>query len=356
MTNPQTLYNVGVNKDVNISYSDSVTAIAVWVNDPDGADTTLNSNIMFAEWNGSVWTTPTNLTANSGNTSFEELSLDFNYQYCGVSWTSTVVKPTGDFEKRIDVQMWDDVNKVWDVSKEFYDTDSMYYFQKPRISISDEGIAAVTYQAINMFPDTSYIDPGQLNLYLNNLPTYASTWTGVDGSTIVSDTSTFVWSLDAGFGNNNILYTITQEYNSSGPVTSPNNGILFGDPSLSMVFRAIQVDHSLNIFNWTEPNCNLPTGIVESKGVKYDFDLLQNYPNPVNDKTYIEFRTQKEARVVLTVRDIFGRGVAIKLLDKELAPGIYQTVFETNNLESGVYFYTLTVNGVSMTKKMIIAK
>src|SRR5207249_1437636 len=162
-------------------------------------------------------------------------------------WTSTIVNPNDDFEKRIDVQIWDDVNQVWDATKEFSNTDSMYYFQKPRITISDEGIACVTYQAINMFPDTNYIDPGQLNLYLNNLPTYASAWTPVDGSTIVSHTNTYVWSLDAGFGNNNVLYTITQEYDSAGPVTNPSNGILFGDPTLSMVFRAIQVDHSLNV-------------------------------------------------------------------------------------------------------------
>lgn len=356
LTTPQILYNVGVNKDVHVSYSDNTNAIAVWINDPDGADTTLNNNVMFSEWNGINWNVPTNLTTNIGNTSYEELSLDYNANFCGVAWTSTIVKPNYDFEKRIDVEIWNDATHQWDITKKFSDTDSMYYFQKPRISISDEGIACVAYQAVDMFPSPNYIDPGQLNLYLNNLPTYSTSWTGIDGNTIVADTNTFIWSIDAGFGNNNVLYTITQEYNSTGAITSPSNGILFGDHSLSMVFRAIQVDHSLSISNATEPNCNVPAGIIENSELKYDFDLMQNYPNPLSDRTLIEFRTQKEGRITLTVRDIFGRSVAIKLLDKELSSGIYQTVFETNNLESGIYFYTLTVNGVSMTKRMIIAK
>ena len=356
LTTPQVLYNVGVNKDVHISYSDNTNAVAVWINDPDGADTTLNNNVMFAEWNGSNWSIPSNLTSNTGNTSYEELSLDYNANFCGVAWTSTIVKPNYDFQKRIDVEIWNDITHQWDITKNFSDTDSMYYFQKPRITISDEGIACVAYQAINMFPSPNYIDPGQLNLYLNNLSTYSTSWTAVDGNTIVADTNTFIWSIDAGFGNNNVLYTITQEYNSAGVVTNPSNGILFGDHSLSMVFRAIQVNHALNVSNITEPSCNLPLGIKTNKEFSYDFDLLQNYPNPVNDKTTIEFILKKDSRATLKIQDVFGRGIDIILLDKELSQGLYQTVFETKNLERGVYFYTLSVNGYSITKKMIIAK
>lgn len=353
---PTSIYSSGVNKDVHVSYVDNTNAIAVWINDPDGDEETLNNNIMYSEWNGATWNTAVNITTNPGDMSYDELSIDYNADFCGLAWSSTIVNGNNDFEKRVDVQIWDNIAQQWDQAKEFYDTDSMYYFQKPRITISDQGIACLSYQVIDMFPDPNYIDPGQLNLYLNDLNAYQTNWAARDGNTIVADTNNFIWYMDAGFGNNNVLYTITQEYGSSGPISNPSNGILFGDASASMVFRAIEVDNSLNLINNTEPNCNVPVGIISNPNSnKLDFELLQNYPNPVRDQTQIEFRIKKDAHVTLTVKDIYSR-TNILLLDNELGPGIYQTKFEPKDLADGVYFYTLTIGQQSISKKMVIIK
>ncbi len=128
---------------------------------------------------------------------------------------------------------------------------------------------------------------------------------------------------------------------------------MFGDASLSMVLRATQVNPNLTITDAPEP-CNPPIGI-EKINNPFGFELLQNYPNPFSSSTVIEYRLQKTSKVLLTVTDLFGR-TYIKMVDDKMPAGIYQTLFEPKNLESGVYYYTLDIDGSKITKKMIIAK
>jgi len=360
LTNSAILNNglTGINKDVQVSYIDNTNAVAVWINDPDGKDSTNNNLIYTADWDGSTWSVPIIFAPNPNNdVEYTELSLASNNSYCAVAWTSTEFNNNGTFTNFVDVEVYDYQNSQWNSSKRFTDYDTTYYFQKPRISISDEGIASLVYQAIDMFPDTNYIDPGQINLFLNNLNSYSSNWTSIDNNQFASDTTTYIWSLDAGFGNNNVLYTISQEYSeNTGPVAIPNNGILFGDHSLSMVFRAMKVNNNLSITNVTEPNCNVPIGINEqSLNKKPESNLLQNYPNPFDNYTIIEFTIRKPGSVKLEIIDVFGRNI-LTLLDVKLNEGIYQTKFEPNNLETGIYFYKLTCGKTISTRKMIITK
>jgi hypothetical protein len=83
--------------------------------------------------------------------------------------------------------------------------------------------------------------------------------------------------------------------------------------------------------------------------------LYQNYPNPFNPVTQIKFALKKTADVRLSVYNIAGQKVA------ELARGTrsagYHTVdFDGSRLNSGIYYYTLEVDGKAMTKKMLMVK
>ncbi|HEY5123755.1 MAG TPA: T9SS type A sorting domain-containing protein, partial [Ignavibacteria bacterium] len=86
------------------------------------------------------------------------------------------------------------------------------------------------------------------------------------------------------------------------------------------------------------------------------FDLSQNYPNPFNPITEIEFSIPKNNIFVqLTIYDISGREVT-KLVNQQMNTGIYKVKFDGNYYSSGVYFYRLTTDGFSETKKMILMK
>lgn len=350
---PQKLADLpGINKNVVVTFVDSVNALAVWINDPDAADTTLDDIIYFSEWDGNNWTNPSVLVSNNGNESFDELSVDYNNNYCLLAWTSKVFDPNGEFENKIDIAIWDNNAQQW--TGFFYDSDSSYYFQKPRVSVSDQGLASVAYQVIEMFADTNNIDPGEIYLYLKDLTTN-NNWVEVSNNPYISDPTTFAWEMDAGFGGNNRFYVLTQEYNeSTGIVTNPSNGVLFGDPNLSMVLRGVQVNNDLTITDISEPST--PTGLAKNYVKNPETSLLNNFPNPFNSYTVIEYRIMNNAKVSLDIFDLMGRKITT-LINQQLAPGVYQTVFEPGNIPPGIYLYQLTVNGRPMgTKKMVITK
>jgi hypothetical protein len=85
------------------------------------------------------------------------------------------------------------------------------------------------------------------------------------------------------------------------------------------------------------------------------FKLNQNYPNPFNPTTNIQFNVAKSSDVKLIVLDVLGREVQT-LVNEKLQPGTHEATFDGSMLNSGVYFYKLTTNGYSETKKMILMK
>ncbi|MCI0472881.1 MAG: T9SS type A sorting domain-containing protein, partial [Ignavibacteria bacterium] len=96
--------------------------------------------------------------------------------------------------------------------------------------------------------------------------------------------------------------------------------------------------------------------------VPTDFMLFQNYPNPFNPKTIINYQLPRHGGsstagvfVKLTVYDITGKAIVI-LVNEMKKAGYYEAEFDGSNLPSGVYFYSLTSNNYSDTKKMTLIK
>jgi photosystem II stability/assembly factor-like uncharacterized protein len=91
-----------------------------------------------------------------------------------------------------------------------------------------------------------------------------------------------------------------------------------------------------------------------------DFQLFQNYPNPFNPSTKIKYTipsvgTSIMKFVQLKVYDVLGNEVAL-LVNEEKPAGSYEVKFESANLASGIYFYTLIAGRFTETKKMILLK
>ncbi len=97
-----------------------------------------------------------------------------------------------------------------------------------------------------------------------------------------------------------------------------------------------------------------------SSEVPQQFELYQNYPNPFNPTTKIKFSIppvgQRHAfDLLLVIYDILGREV-VTLVNEELKPGTYEVEWNASNYPSGVYFYKLTTDSYSETKKMVLIK
>ncbi len=100
-----------------------------------------------------------------------------------------------------------------------------------------------------------------------------------------------------------------------------------------------------------------PIGIQPiSSGSPKEFTLYQNYPNPFNPATTIKYTVRTSSIIKLLVYDILGREV-YEIVNEKQKPGTYALTFDGSNLSSGVFFYRLTSDGVTVnTKKMVFLK
>jgi hypothetical protein len=92
-----------------------------------------------------------------------------------------------------------------------------------------------------------------------------------------------------------------------------------------------------------------------STEVPSSYTLSQNYPNPFNSMCNLQFSMRNAGNVKLVVYDVQGREVQT-LVNERLQAGTYETSFDGSMLNSGVYFYKLTTDGFSETKKMLLLK
>ena len=94
-------------------------------------------------------------------------------------------------------------------------------------------------------------------------------------------------------------------------------------------------------------------GVNEVSG--NDFVLGDAYPNPSNGSTTFAYALPKTGKLVLSVKDLVGKEV--KTIDfGTQTSGKQQVELDLNSLDAGIYFYTLTFNGQSQTKKIVLVK
>ena len=80
---------------------------------------------------------------------------------------------------------------------------------------------------------------------------------------------------------------------------------------------------------------------------------LTNYPNPFNPVTNLEFGISKLGFVTLKIYDMLGKLVKT-LVNENLNAGIHSIEFDGSNLSSGVYYYALSINGITKQRRSMI--
>ena len=83
--------------------------------------------------------------------------------------------------------------------------------------------------------------------------------------------------------------------------------------------------------------------------------LYQNYPNPFNPDTEIQFFLQEQNNVKLSILNSKGE-LVITLFEGRKDKGSHKLKFDASGLNSGVYFYKLTSDKTSETRKMLFLK
>ncbi|MFA7360634.1 MAG: T9SS type A sorting domain-containing protein [Candidatus Kapaibacterium sp.] len=133
--------------------------------------------------------------------------------------------------------------------------------------------------------------------------------------------------------------------------TTPSVSLTFSSNTYSYVTATTNLNSNL----WRRPLSEILKVQNTNTETPTTYSLSQNYPNPFNPTTNIKFQVKSSGLAKLVVLDILGKEVAT-LVNEKLQPGTYETTFDGNGLNSGVYFYELMTDGFTETKRMILLK
>lgn len=171
---------------------------------------------------------------------------------------------------------------------------------------------------------------------------YVSTWTGG-----VYKLSTIVPGAPAGGGNS--IMTETEMWTPVGMnghgisalMIDKNASTIYAGSSEGVIYKKKETDSVTDV-----------ESIIESPT---EYKLSQNFPNPFNPSTTIEFGVKDAGNYKLKVYNSIGEQVA-ELVNGELNSGYHQVHFDASRLASGIYFYKLVGKNINLTRKMILMK
>ncbi len=98
-----------------------------------------------------------------------------------------------------------------------------------------------------------------------------------------------------------------------------------------------------------------------SDGTPKTFELSNNYPNPFNPTTTIEFGVPHSAQIAIMIYNVLGQRVRMLVDHEQRAAGRYSVVWDGRDdagstVGSGMYFYRLETGNVAIVKKMLMLK
>lgn len=139
---------------------------------------------------------------------------------------------------------------------------------------------------------------------------------------------------------------VTGSGNSSFPVNY--TAVNIADKPGKYKYRLKQTDYNGN-FEYYELN-----EIVVIKPPELT-SLEQNYPNPSNPSAVICFTLQNAGYVKLEIFSITGQSLSV-LIDEYKEGGYHSINFDGSNMASGIYFYRLSAENFSETKRLTLIK
>ena len=178
-----------------------------------------------------------------------------------------------------------------------------------------------------------------------------------DGSVFSGDVTEYVKLWDAGteqneepgVGPNQVQRQATP---NTGP-DDPNKNVrmvsdVFTYPDVSQVIRVT--------INATPASVKRD----EISSAPNDYQLAQNYPNPFNPQTSIQYAITEPQHVSLIIYNLRGQKIR-QLVNTVQNSGRYTAVWDGldevgNQAASGVYFYTLQVDGFKSTRRMLLLR
>jgi hypothetical protein len=180
----------------------------------------------------------------------------------------------------------------------------------------------------------------------------------IDGAVNVSTLATFVWEQSTGASSYQLQISTDPSFSTTVIDSS-------GITATSLTVRGLKVS---TLYYWRVNASNVGgpgdwsivrsmvtssvAAVSNENGLPQEIRLFQNYPNPFNNSTIISYELPKSASVTIEIYSVLGQKVAT-LAQGVRQPGYHQVSWESS-LSSGVYYYTLVIDGSKLPAKKMI--
>jgi hypothetical protein len=131
-----------------------------------------------------------------------------------------------------------------------------------------------------------------------------------------------------------MVYNIHVEATATGHITGTGTSVPPETQNVDYYF--IQVDDNVGIH------------LVSSSR----FEVLQNTPNPFSGLSTVEFNSPIAAMTTIKVSNMLGKEVSTKIILAK--SGINKIMFNAKDFAPGIYFYTISSEKNSVTRRMIV--
>ena len=136
---------------------------------------------------------------------------------------------------------------------------------------------------------------------------------------------------------------------------SNSNGKLFIHIEHDYPLRTNQTKQALCIDAICETFTPPTIVIRENTKIASQFQLLNNFPNPFNPATSIQFYIPNDDWVQLSVFDMTGKEVRV-LMNDHKEHGLYTVQFNAVQYSSGIYFCNISTTSFNRTIRMVLVK
>ena len=160
-------------------------------------------------------------------------------------------------------------------------------------------------------------------------------------------------------------YYVAVEMSSNGngnDIIIPSDELVIQDPFSALIMLSGGQDRTVNPRRWyTNGNAFMTRLITRNSsyvGVEnvesYNFDVSQNIPNPVLNKSVVNVTLAENAKTItFKLVNTLGQEIA-EQTKTNVAEGKYQFEIDANQLSSGIYFYSVSVDGKTISKKLTV--
>jgi photosystem II stability/assembly factor-like uncharacterized protein len=295
--------------------------------------------------NGSVYSS----TDSGGNWTWQQLNTPTTKNLTSIgAITTDIIIAVGDSGTIIRTsdsgQTWDDLS-VPDPNINFNRLlISTFYPNFNRVwAVGDNGIIyASTDYGFSWFPQNSNTNNNLYDLAFRNSDEGIAA--GENGTVMYTTNGGSTWVQDPELGDlttNHIISVAKLDSNTASALIVSSLG---GEAALADTTFILTVS--------SEPIVGID---VEHNLPPATFNIFQNFPNPYNPTTIINYQVADAGFVTLKVYDVIGNEVA-SLVNENKGQGSYIIMFDATNLPSGIYFYRLQAGSFVETKKMVLMK